>query len=136
MELNLLDNIEGHWKYQKTIYDLNRKKISNYKQCIDISITDTQQALVIDQKTLTYKTIYSTIKLDSNILNKIYSYYNISYKVKLKLSNQLNITYKKQQISFQEKIYAINSNFFIVIGIMKQSNKYLSISFTSFIKIV
>nr|QCI06761.1 hypothetical protein [Gayliella sp.] len=136
MKLHLLDDMRGRWKYQKTIYDLNRKSINNYKQCIDISIADIKQMLVIDQKTLANSKTYSTITLDNNILNKVYSYYNISYKVKLKLTNQLNITYKKKQVNFQEKVYVINSNFFIVIGMIKQYNKYLSISFTSFIKIV
>ena len=136
MKLHLLDDMKGRWKYQKTIYDLNRKSINNYKQCIDISIVDIEQVLVIDQKILVNSKKYSTITLDNNILHKIYNYYNISYKVKLQLSNQLSINYKKKHISFQEKICVINSNFFIVISIIKQYNKYLSISFTSFIKIV
>jgi len=136
MKLHLLDDIKGCWKYQKTIYDLNRKKINNYKQCINISTADIKQALVIDQKILVNNKTYSTVTLDNNSLNKTYKYHNISYKVKLQLSNQLNITYKKKQINFQEKVYVINSNFFIVIGIMKECNKYLSISFASFIRTV
>ena len=136
MKLHLLDDMKGRWKYQKTIYDLNRKSINNYKQCIDISIADIKQMLVIDQKTLTNSKTYSTITLDNSILHKMYSCYNISYKIKLKLSNQLNIAYKNKHIKFQEEVCVINSNFFIVIGMVKQYNKYLSISFTSFIKIV
>ena len=136
MKLNLMNDLTGHWKYQKTIYDLSKKNISNYKQCIDISSNDINHTFVIDQKVLSNDQTYSTITLDIDNLNKIYSYNTIAYKIKLKSNTQFNIIYKKKQISFQEKIYIINSNFFLIIGIMKRYNKYLSISFTSFIKIV
>lgn len=136
MKLNLLDNIKGGWKYQKTIYDLNKKTINNYKQCIDISMIDTNPILTLNQKILVNHEVYSTMKLNNNILNKDYSFHNILYNINSKSINQLNVTYKIKNIKFQEKIYTINSNFFIVIGIIKKCNKYLGISFTSFIKIV
>ena len=82
MKLNLTNNIQGHWKYQKTIYHLSKKNISNYKQCIDISVNDVKKISIINQKILSNDKVYSTVTLDINNLNKIYCYENISYKRK------------------------------------------------------
>ena len=135
MKINLLNNIKGHWKYQKTLYNINTKTITNYKhviKIIDLNL-ENKNRYKIEYKNLQYvlniNYAEDTLKIDKNNINNI-------YHIKSSQQEKTKIFYDSMQIQFEEIFHRINANFFLVIGIFKQYNKCIYISFTSFIKIL
>ena len=135
MKPNLLDKLEGNWKYQKTLYSVKIKKNINQKDCINIL------KLNLENKNI-YKINYN---YPQYLVNIVYDGNNVQieknntdfiYTLKIKQPEKMTLSYHNSKVNFEEFFYMINVNFFIVISILKQYNKCIYISFTSFIKIL
>nr|YP_009296986.1 hypothetical protein Ceram_053 [Ceramium japonicum]AOM66329.1 hypothetical protein Ceram_053 [Ceramium japonicum] len=131
MNTSLLNRIEGNWKYQQTLYNIKTKKIHNYKNFINI---DNKEIYQIRYNTLK-ESIYIFNETDQ-IINKKYDNNKFIYKFQKNEKNTIKVIYINNAIIFEEVLYIISTNFFLVIGFLKQHDKYLYISISSYIKIL
>nr|YP_010865292.1 hypothetical protein QQR83_pgp082 [Campylaephora boydenii]WGT74155.1 hypothetical protein [Campylaephora boydenii] len=135
MNINLLHDIEGTWKYQQTIYSIKTKRITNNKNSINIVSLNLEKKDIyrIDYNNVQYlfKIIddKNSIRIDKNNKQRI-------YELKINQQEKTKFLYNNKKVKFEEIFHIINTNFFLVIGILKQYNKCLYISVTSFIKIL
>lgn len=130
--MNLLKQLEGQWKYQQTVYNIKRKKITSYKNFINIDS--------LNIPNINYDNSQSDINIiinnQSKQINKKCHNNNYIYQVEKSGEVNIKISYMNKNILFKEIIRKINKNFFFVIGIMKYYNKYTYISVASYIKIL
>ena len=135
MKINLLSKIQGSWKYQQTVYSIKTKKNTNYNNSINIISLNIEHQNIykVEYNNLQYllKIVYDSnnIKIDKNNMQFI-------YKLKINQQKKTKLLYSSAKVKFEEIVYIINMNFFLVIGILKEYNKCIYISVTSFIKIL
>nr|WCH56106.1 hypothetical protein [Calliblepharis sp.] len=143
---NSLQYLEGKWISNQTIYDLKHKQINTYQ-------FNTEILLLNNSKTNNFQYIYKykNIQNENIIYNYIFQYnlyqksgiiekINKNKKTKYifihNSKNSFRIIYSQNNIIYIEYIYFLHQNFKLSVGIMKKSNKYKAIYFTSNIKIM
>nr|QCI06211.1 hypothetical protein [Dicranema revolutum] len=143
----LINYLKGDWISQQTIYDFIEKKITSYEY--KMKIFSSQQLNEINLSVNSYicqyksskKIIYDYVPLNNKypIIGKLKKKINDKvnqYIFKLNDINNLKILHSNNKIIYIEYIYLINSNFKISVIVIKKSNQYNAISFTSDIKII
>nr|QCI09088.1 hypothetical protein [Inkyuleea mariana] len=153
MKLNLemlLEQMEGDWISQKTLYYLKKKYIYNNKSNIKILKLNnfTNNIIKNSSNYNIYNFQYSNKKnndlyffskksnYSSGNIKKISSNDIQNYHFQLISSNCLIIQTMEKNIKYIEYIYYINKNFRISITLLKKINQYIAIAFTSYIRII
>lgn len=144
-----LEKIEGIWLAQRTVYCLTTKTFYNNHSKIKISKKYNPQKInseineiyhYIDLNTLennyNYHFLSQVFPFHEGLIKKNTNKYTENYKYKIYSINCLQIESIKKDIEYIEYIYFINKNFRISITTIKKLKKYLSISFSSEIKMM
>lgn len=144
-----LEKIEGTWLSQRTIYCLKTKNFYNNHSKIKISRKNNSQKsnseinemyhykdLNTSRNNSTYNFSSQTFPFNEGLIKKNTNNYTENYKYKIYSINCLQIESIKKHIEYIEYIYFINKNFRISIITIKKLKKYLSISFSSEIKVI
>lgn len=128
-----LKAMEGNWITKKTIFAPQNNTLLHYQESINYHINT-----ICD---LNNKTNFSVVFISKQ---KKPNKFNINKKIKDQYSNQYNCTYNQNKLikvqlskygmNYIEYIYNISTNFKISIAILKYTNNYIAIIFTSYIK--
>lgn len=157
-----IDQMDGEWVRQRTIYYLNTKKIKSSREEFVLEKLDASR-LLPNIFTSIYKVKSDSINFDPTITTSIYKDklkddYNVLFHNVLKkrgsvtfLSNKkedsmnysyyidkndcLVIGYCRGDLRFNEKIFWISKNLRNTLSMIRIKNKLLSVSFSSEIKI-
>nr|QCI06405.1 hypothetical protein [Dictyurus purpurascens] len=138
----VLYNFDGDWMSKKSVYLLNSKIERTYKQYIKVKIKNGINDLYkydITHIQQYYKSndLYGKISFYlSDIIqknNKIIKFYKLKF-IKLDLL-KLQIKLQKNKLVYTEYIYYIHNNLRVSISLLKVQKKYISIAFTSYIKL-
>lgn len=137
--INQLFNLtKGNWKVQKTIYNLKTNQINNFNYSLTLQnfINKKNKYYISYDNSLEKVYINNSYnKNDSNISKTCNTNKNI-YKIKNKNQKYIKLIHENKRIFFEEVIHIMNEKFFLVTATIKKNQKYLIISFTSYIKII
>lgn len=132
----VLKNMEGKWKYQQTIYNLQKHQTNYYQNTFLVEMENNNKIHFIYDKE--QKKNYIEI-LQTNSFNKITTYNNNlnakQYLYKQQRINLFKIKYRDNNVIYDETLNLINSNFFLSTIKIKYKNKYIAIAFNSYIKL-
>lgn len=144
----IFNQTQGEWISHQTFYYLNEKKFKVNKQNIEIKtlkpITNfndydnnhSYQYNTTDNKKIICTYLYNNnYNSNSGIIQKSYDKKTIKYKFKLNYNKCLKIMHSIRDIIHYEYIYYINKNLRISIAVTKKKNQYITVCFTSEIKI-
>jgi len=151
MSLNLqklLTHMQGSWVSQRTIYYLKTKKIKNFNRSHNFKLGKS------NYWTLNNDLLKNNMQViewcNTNQINKnLYVFFDkLNYIKKLnqdivkeyeclhQKNQYIEIKYQQKDLQCFEYFYYISKTFRISIGLIKKTNKYIAISFTSEIQIV
>ena len=135
----LLNNLEGQWKYQQTIYNINNKTINCHINNFFLQTNCTRNIVKYQNNKLSIiisiKNNLDTKQSKGNLC-KTYNNNYFEYSFLQSTQNKLNIRYTKTNIVYDENFDVINPNFFVSKILIKKKDKYLAVIFTSYIKII
>lgn len=143
-----LKKIQGQWILQKTIYYINKKKLSvnkteNKIQAIKNTNKINPLSGYIDKiytlqninlKTNEIKYNLFTIKNNEGSIQKTINESTYHGQFELKSNKCLKTIFKRDGLLYIEYLYVITQNFKISISMIKTKNKYIAVTFTSCIK--
>jgi len=145
---NLLNNIEGDWISQRTIYYLKTKRFKTFHMKSFIGpfniLNPIRTKNLMDYngyiiKWYNNKQIRENLYIFADNLNqiqKIEGDYNRIYQFEFKTVHLIKIISNYEKMQCIEYIHLVSQNFRISISLIKKLNKYIAIAFTSDIKII
>jgi len=142
MNKKVLKQINGKWKYQQTIYNLQKNITNYYKNNIELNTNLDEIDLIntkyyISHGTRNFHSYFEILK-SNNLSKTTINEDCIDKKLYICTQNTekiLKYKYKKNNILYDEALYFINSKFFLSTILIKNKNKYIAIAFTSYIQI-
>lgn len=144
----LLEKIQGKWISQKTIYYINNQNSHLHTSDNEIFLEKNVNNLYTSNNAL--NKLYCLTSVDLNTQEQTsHLFIHNKNKITLKIKNNRSsyngyvciysdIFFKKvfiyNNIKYSEYNYIITQNFQLSIGIIKLKNKYIAVTFTSYIK--
>lgn len=125
---NFFESMEGSWMVKQTIYCPQNKYLVHNQEDIKF-----QKNLLYDIHNRRNKSLI-TFNNTCYINKKNDQYTSNKYLYKVQTNKLMKFNISKYGINYTEYIYNININFKISIAILKSTQQYISIIFTSYIK--